>query len=259
MSGSIDTPFHGDPVFWGMSSEMWSRDDIVNIWTTLWVDVTCFPDDETIWEPWTHKSFAADFKTMLPHQERLEFLWDAVLELGVAHELFLLYPDLTESSLTLLKIYLVKEQTLATIARELGIAPYIRLSRGERQAWWADKDAILADTLEALLGYMYLYCPKETIAKFIKTHIVSVLLALPTLPTKSFKNLFQELIQKEHKSLPVYSDNAQVDPVSGLEWFTVSVAVWDRVWGSGWWTNKKQAQELAAQHAYDAYMSFLNQ
>jgi ribonuclease-3 len=236
----------------------WWRDAILAMWTKLWVDGKQFPQDETFWEPRTHKSYAADFKTNILHQERLEFLWDAVLEVGVAHQLYLRYPELTESALTLLKIYLVKEQTLARVARYLDIASCIRLSRGERQAWWVDKDAILADTLEALLGYMYLHCSMDTIENFIETHIVSLLNDMPVLPTKSYKNLFQERIQKDFKTLPVYTALSEKNPKDWLDWFIVNVSVGDRVWGSGWWTNKKQAQELAAQDAYYRYLEHNN-
>jgi ribonuclease-3 len=100
----------------------------------------------------------------------------------VAEELFTMYPDIPESKLTLAKIYLVKECTLADIARQIGLGEHIRLGNGERRSGGEEKDAVLSDTLEALLAYLYLVHGREAIASFIKKHIMSQLKDLTQLP-----------------------------------------------------------------------------
>ncbi len=92
-------------------------------------------DADLLLQAFTHKSFSADTPdAQIPHSERLEFFGDSILGARVAEELFLAYPHLPESKLTLAKIYLVKEYTLAQTARSLGIGEYIRLGNGESRS-----------------------------------------------------------------------------------------------------------------------------
>lgn len=231
-----------------------TRREIGQFYQDIWVDLQHLPDDETWRLPRTHKSYAADFTTPVPHQERLEFLWDAVLDLLVAFELYKRYPEMPESEMTLLKIYLVKESTLAQVARSLDIGRFIRLSRGEAKSWGDQKDAILSDTLEAVLGYLYIHCPMETIENIVKKHIVGILDEMPVLPTKSFKNLFQELIQQDHKELPVYQEKIPQDAEGDDAGFIAEVYAQGKLYGTGKGSNKKKAQENAAKEAYHRYI-----
>lgn len=85
------------------------------------------------------------------------------------------------------------------------------LSNGEEKTGGRDKDVILADGLEALFGYLFVTCGWDTVEKIIKTYIFTLLDTLPTLPTKSFKNLIQEYVQHHRKDLPLYKDREEHD------------------------------------------------
>lgn len=104
----------------------------------------------------THKTYAMDFKDPKPHQERLEFLGDAILGACIATKLYESFPDLPESQLTIAKIHLVREEMLATVARKMNLGTYLRLGSGEGRSGGANKDVILADGLESLIAYVYL-------------------------------------------------------------------------------------------------------
>jgi ribonuclease-3 len=97
-----------------------------------------------------------DFKEPKPHQERLEFLGDAILGAIIASQLYTTYHDKAESHLTIAKIHLVREEMLAKVARTIGLGNHLRLGSGETRSGGAAKDVILADGLESLIAYIYL-------------------------------------------------------------------------------------------------------
>jgi ribonuclease-3 len=103
-----------------------------------------------------HKSYAADFKQEVVHNERLEFLGDAILGSVIAKQLYIDYPNAAESQLTLYKIALVREEHLAKIAKHIGLDQQLLLGNGEEKMGGRQKDVILADGLEALIGFLVL-------------------------------------------------------------------------------------------------------
>ena len=104
----------------------------------------------------THTSYSNENPREAPqHNERLEFLGDAVLDFIVSDLLMSRYPDLPEGDLSKMRAGLVSEAALATIARELELGPHLRMGRGEEQSGGRLKDSILSDTLEALLAAVY--------------------------------------------------------------------------------------------------------
>ena len=103
----------------------------------------------------THRSFAHE-NDNLPDNERLEFLGDAVLGVSVAEQLYREFPNRSESDLSKMRAGVVNKFALASVARELGIGPYILLGRGEMLTGGDDKDSTLSDTVEAILGAIYL-------------------------------------------------------------------------------------------------------
>lgn len=111
--------------------------------------------DENLRLALTHRSFANE-NDGLPNNERLEFLGDAVLGLSVAEQLYKQYPDHSESDISKMRASVVNMYALADIARELKLGPYVLLGRGEMRTGGEDKDSILADTVEAMLGATYL-------------------------------------------------------------------------------------------------------
>jgi len=216
----------------------------------LWLSIEDV-DQELLLQALTHKSFSADTPDEdIPHNERLEFLWDSLLGARVAEDLFTLYPGIPESKLTLAKIYLVKEWTLADVARQIELGTYIRLGNWERRSGGDEKDAVLSDTLEALIAYLYLVHGREAIASFIKKYIMSQLKDLTQLPWKSWKSILQEFVQKRYKQVPVYIDVEDEVEASGnvLRFLTHVQVNWKHI-ASWTWQSKKKAQEVAAEKA----------
>lgn len=208
-------------------------------------------DEDLLQQTLTHKSYAMDYPVWeVSHNERLEFLGDSILGAVVARLLYDQFGDITESQLTLSKIFLVREQTLATVARNIDLWTVIRIGTGESRSGWADKDSVLSDGLEALIAYIYLQYGRETVEQFITEHIYILLWNQPVMPQKSRKNQLQELIQKYHNEIPRYDDMALETNASGdVTLFWSDVYVLDQLVCRGTWTNKKKAQENGAEQA----------
>ena len=123
-----------------------------------------------------HKSYVNEHRDEgLVHNERLEFLGDAVLELAATRYLFDKYPEQDEGKLTAFRSALVKGKHLAEIARELALGQYLFLSKGEEKSGGRDKSYILANTVEAVIGAIYLEHGYEKTEKFIGEHILTKL------------------------------------------------------------------------------------
>jgi len=153
----------------------------------------------------THSSYANE--RHMEHNERLEFLGDAVLELCISNVLFFRFPRAAEGHLTRLRAALVSEPTLARLARSLTLGDYIFLGRGEEQQGGRDRDAVLADTLEAILGSIYLDSGYdgafECISALFEELIPERVEVLPA--SKDFKSRLQEKTQGLFRARPVYS------------------------------------------------------
>jgi len=142
----------------------------------------------------THRSFGPQ------HNERLEFLGDGVLGCAVAAELYERFPGLSEGKLTRLRASLVREEALAELAREMGLAPLLRLGEGEEP-----RTSILADALEALFGALYLDGGYDAARKAVAGAFAARLQQLdPQMPAKDAKTQLQERLQAERRPLPVY-------------------------------------------------------
>ena len=147
----------------------------------------------------THRSFS---KT---NNERLEYLGDAVLGLFIAEQLFLRFPQAAESELTRLRASLVNREALARLARELDLGSHIRLGKGERNSGGQEKESLLADAMEALLGAIYLDSDLATCHRVLLKLYAPLLEGL-TLETieKDPKTELQERMQAQGKPLPSY-------------------------------------------------------
>jgi len=190
----------------------------------------------------THRSHSAR------HNERLEFLGDGVLNFVVAALLFERYPKLPEGDLSRLRANLVKQATLAHIAQTLQLSPYLRLGEGELKSGGFRRPSILADTLEALLGAVFLD------AGFIAARGVIVKLYAPILAHidpetlgKDAKTLLQEFLQGRQLALPVYTviatHGAAHDQQFEVECL-VAAPVEMRVVAAG--TSRRAAEQIAA-------------
>lgn len=167
-----------------------------------------FVDQELLKQALTHRS--AD-KT---HNERLEFLGDAVLGMVIAQRMYEKFPKLPEGKLTRLRSNLVKGETLAKIARELHLGDLIKLGPGERKSGGNRRDSILADAVEALIGAIYIEsgidAAKVTIDALFAERIISL---DPNVQIKDNKTLLQEFLQSRQFDLPDY----QVIDITGKD------------------------------------------
>ncbi|CCH49162.1 ribonuclease III [Pseudodesulfovibrio piezophilus] len=152
----------------------------------------------------THSSYANEQEGYADN-ERLEFLGDAVLELCISEEGFKRYPCAPEGQLTRIRSQLVKEKSLASLARELQLHQYVRLGKGEEIQGGRDRDALLADTFEALLGAVFLDGGFDAAKKTILLIFENEWPERAMLPeTKDYKSRLQEVSQERFKDRPVY-------------------------------------------------------
>jgi len=154
----------------------------------------------------THSSFANEHEEAQQDNERLEFLGDAVLELGISEMLYERHPGAPEGELTRMRARLVSEPALAALARELGLDELLRLGRGEELQGGRTRDALLADAFEAVLGAVFLdggYAAARAAVRAIYTDR----LPAPGEPrrAKDPKSRLQELTQKSFRERPVYA------------------------------------------------------
>jgi ribonuclease-3 len=148
----------------------------------------------------THRSHG------FPHNERLEFLGDGVLDCVMAQELFARFPALSEGELSRLRASLVRKETLAAVARDLGLGDHLRLGEGESANGGATRPSILADTLEALYGAVFLDAGYESARQAVCHTFGSALESLdPGATAKDPKTRLQELLQARGQGLPSYS------------------------------------------------------
>lgn len=203
-----------------------------------------FKNTALLEEALTHKSFAMEQGGAVPFNERLEFLGDSVLSAAVAHYLFNRYPDVDEGRLSQLKSMLVSRPSLTVWGRDIGIGQYLRLSEGEKSTGGRERDSILGNAMEALLGAMYLEAGFQPTKKFID----KLLAKRKRLVTVDHKSRLQEWAQKRYKVPPDYRVRRSFGP-DHAKTFEVEVSVAQEVLGSGTGKSKKEAEQAAARDA----------
>ncbi len=196
----------------------------------------------------THKSYANENRVSA-HNERLEFLGDAVLNLVISEYLMRICPDSTEGDLSRLRAAVVSEPTLAAVARQIGIGSYILLGRGEEQTGGRDKDSLLANCLEAIIASIYLDAGKPEAEAFIIRFFEGMVKnTCSSRSTLDFKTELQELFQDRLKQLPEYRVVSETGPDHQKQ-FTVELSVKGEVYGRGIGKSKKEAEQKAAKEA----------
>jgi ribonuclease-3 len=206
-------------------------------------------NDPLLWNcALTHRSWAFEAGGV-PDNERLEFLGDAVLQLVITDEIYRRFSDAREGRLAKLRAAMVNTSRLADMARSLDLGAAVKLGRGEEQSGGRDKDSILADTLEAVLGAVYLDSGLPMVRDLILKLFRPLVDVLSTQHAAlDYKTSLQELAAARLSSLPVYevSDSGpDHDKV-----FTAQVML-DGEWlGRGEGRSKKAAEQQAAREAY---------
>lgn len=207
-----------------------------------------FGDRELFERALTHRSYAFEHEET-PHNERLEFLGDAVLSLVVTHRLFDAHPDAPEGRLAKVRAAAVKTGSLAAVARRFDLGRFVRLGKGEASSGGDDKDSILADTLEAVIGAYYLDQGFEAVADLVLQLFEERLEVLADEEAVlDFKTSLQELAAARFDELPSY-ELSGVGP-DHERTFTAEVTVGGAVRGRGRGASKKQAEQRAAEAAY---------
>lgn len=198
----------------------------------------------------THTSFANEAKQQnVVHNERLEFLGDAVLDLIISEYLYRQFPHLPEGELTKARAIVVCEATLARCASRLGVGQYLLLGKGEAGSGGRERASILADAFEAIIGAIYLDSGFPQASQFVLTQLQHDLqLVEKGEYIKDYKTVLQEVVQKHTDSKIVYEVVAESGPDHN-KLFAVAVSINSLVSGQGQGKSKKEAEQQAAKEA----------
>ena len=198
----------------------------------------------------THSSYANEQEGNADN-ERLEFLGDAVLELCISEEGFKRFPCAPEGQLTRIRSQLVKEKSLAAIARGLGLSSHVLLGRGEEQQGGRDRDALLADAFEAVMGAVFLDAGFEAARNTILRLFEDLWPEQAVLPeTKDYKSRLQEVAQERFRDRPVYVLSGTLGP-EHEKVFRVDATLPTGEVFRGEGTSVKRAEQEAARQALD--------
>jgi ribonuclease-3 len=196
----------------------------------------------------THRSYAYE-NGNLPTNERLEFLGDSVLGVVITETLYLTHPALSEGRLAKLRAAVVNARALAEVARTIGLGEHIRLGKGEESTGGRDKASILSDTVEALIGAVYLSGGFESGAALVHLLFDPMLEAAAAMGAGlDWKTSLQELSALHELGVPEYV--IEDEGPDHMKTFTARVRVADRLHGHGVGRSKKEAEQQAAESAY---------
>lgn len=208
-----------------------------------------FSDRDLLAEALTHSSYAAEHPGV-GHNERFEFLGDAVLGLAVTEFLFATYPDYPEGELAKIRAASVSGTELSAVARTLDLGTYLRVGRGEEASGGREKGSILADAMEALIAAIHLDAGYPVARRIVLTLWEDRVRSKAASPgSRDYKTRLQELLATDQRR-PEYviegrgPDHARV--------FTAVVVVDGEEWGRGEGRSKKEAEQEAARHALES-------
>ncbi len=212
-----------------------------------------FKDEKLLEQAFTHRSYINEHRAEGLHDnERIEFLGDAVLELVATKHLYHACPDKDEGEMTSFRSALVKGKHLAEIATSLGLGEYLFLSKGEEKSGGREKDYILANTVEALIGAIYLDQGREAAEIFIETFI---LVRLDEIIENGLhidaKSSFQEIAQEKEDATPHYEIIKEEGPDHDKK-FTMGAYINTELIAEGTGSSKQKAENNAAENALKA-------
>lgn len=211
-----------------------------------------FTDELLLDRAFTHRSYLNEAgQKDLESNERLEFLGDAVLELITSLHLYQSFPKTAEGDLTNFRSALVKTDTLAQVARQLNLGQCLKMSKGEDEGGGRDNPSLLANTVEALIGAIFLDQGIDAATKFTATHILAKLPEIRSLGLHhDYKSSLQELVQAQDNPTPTYHVLEETGP-DHFKHFTVEVRVGERHLATGSGSSKQRAQQQAAKMALE--------
>lgn len=199
-------------------------------------------------EAFTHPSYVNESNKKIKDYERLEFMGDAVLQLYVSEFIFKRLPNVPEGTLTTLRAKLVREESLARFARELGLGQYIFFGSGELKNGGRDRDSVLANVFEAFMGATYLDCGKDMVIKLLEKTIFKHIDDIDTEEIRDFKTTLQEMMQADVRKTVTYELLSTTGP-SNAPVFEVAAMMEDIRLGVGTGPSKKKAEQKAAHDA----------
>ena len=213
-----------------------------------------FHDIELLKTACTHRSYLNENKGLkLEHNERLEFLGDAVLELVVTYFLFKKYPHKNEGELTSYRSAIVNTTSLSKVAEHIGVDDYLLLSRGESKDLGRARAIIWADTVEAIIGAIYVDQGYGLAAEFISDHILELIDIEEIVRKKLWldaKSRFQERAQDQVGFTPMYKTVKETGPDHN-KIFTLGVFLNDEQIATGSGPSKQEAEQKAAEKALE--------
>jgi ribonuclease-3 len=211
-----------------------------------------FEDKTLLMTAFTHRSYLNEHPSAHEHNERLEYLGDAVLEFLVSKFLYLNYSDRDEGDLTSFRAAIVRTEALAETAGELNYGKYLRMSRGEESTGGREKDYLLANTFESVIGAIYLDQGIEAVDQFLqRTHFYKIADIVENRSDIDPKTKFQEIAQEKFKITPEYKLISETGP-DHHKTFIMAVYLDTRKFGTGQGPSKQKAEEAAAQQALDS-------
>ena len=211
-----------------------------------------FQDTKLLTTAMTHSSFANEHRDQhIQNNERLEFLGDSILGLVSADYVFHRYPHVPEGQLTKMRAAVVCEQTLYEVAKELGLDHLLLLGKGEENGGGRKRPSILADSVEALIGAIYLDGGLESARSFILSFLPEkVDLAEQGAAFRDYKTALQEIVQKNRQETLSYRLSGESGPDHDKR-FTVQVLLNRNIFAEGTGRSKKEAEQMAAKAALE--------
>jgi ribonuclease III len=201
-------------------------------------------------QAFTHTSYVNEHRqTALEHNERLEFLGDAVLQLTVSEFLYRTFPERPEGQLTRMRASIVCEPSLARFAEMLELGTHVLLGRGEEQLGGRQRPALLADLFESFVGAIYLDQGLDAVRSFLAIHIFPQIDSNGGLLVKDFKSTLQEKAQHASMGPIEYRITEERGPAHDRE-FVIEVLIGEIPYGTGVGRTKKEAEQQAAAEAW---------
>ena len=209
-----------------------------------------YKDKKLIKQALVHSSYVNESKSYVHDNERLEFMGDAVLQLWTTKTLFLLEPELSEGQMTTLRAQLVCEEALAEYNRQLGLGKYLLLGVGEEKTGGRQRDSILADMFEALLGAIFLDQGMEAVDIILSRVVTPAINRPKSEKVIDYKTKLQEYIQSDSRKT-VHYETVHVTGPSNKPEFEVVVKLDEINLGRGKGFSKKRAEQMAAKDAFE--------
>lgn len=204
-----------------------------------------FKDEALLDLALTHKSWLNEHPESSKSNERLEFLGDAILEFVISGEIYTRFPNEEEGFLTTLRATLVNTENLARLAIKLNVGPHLKMAKGEEESGGRENNSLLADTVEAIIGALFLDQGLPAVSEFIKENLVIEIPQKVSQPLKDPKSRLQEYVQAQKLPTPKYRVIEESGPDHD-KCFVVEVIVDNKPLGKGEGKNKNVAEQEAA-------------